>query len=184
MSVGSEPVGAGAFTTYARLNDWDETAEALVAGQQSALGLSLQGISAAQLQTLKTRMDQTKTTLERAQAAPESQRPEILKDLTGDRLTGDLLTATLWGYFAHHAVLGALSQPQARMIDRPGLSYGLFHLHAQPIKLYGTITTRVEFQGLNMDIGHLGAKPTTRKPGSPTTACAVKGLGESYFPIP
>jgi hypothetical protein len=41
------------------------------------------------------------------------------------------------------------------MIDRPGLSYGLFHLHAQPIKLYGTITTRVSFQGLNMDIGHL-----------------------------
>ncbi|MDG4551150.1 MAG: hypothetical protein P9F19_17415 [Candidatus Contendobacter sp.] len=57
--------------------------------------------------------------------------------------------------FTHHAVLGALSQPQANMIDRPGLSYGLFHLHAQPIKLYGTLTTRVEFQGLNMDIGHL-----------------------------
>ncbi|MDG4551805.1 MAG: hypothetical protein P9F19_02950, partial [Candidatus Contendobacter sp.] len=48
-----------------------------------------------------------------------------------------------------------LSQPPARMIDRPGLSYGLFHLHAQPIKLYGTLTTRVEFKGLNMDIGHL-----------------------------
>ncbi|MDG4551148.1 MAG: hypothetical protein P9G45_12145 [Candidatus Contendobacter sp.] len=41
------------------------------------------------------------------------------------------------------------------MIDRPGLSYGLFHLHAQPIKLYGTLTARVEFKGLNLDIGHL-----------------------------
>ncbi|MDG4551151.1 MAG: hypothetical protein P9F19_17420 [Candidatus Contendobacter sp.] len=43
------------------------------------------------------------------------------------------------------------------MIDRPGLSYGLFHLHAQPIKLYGTLTTRVDFKGLNLDIGHLRA---------------------------
>ena len=79
----------------------------------------------------------------------------MLKNLTGENLTGDLLSATLWGYFANHAVLGALSQPPARMIDQPDLSYGLFHLHAQPIKLYGTLTTRVEFKGLNLDIGHL-----------------------------
>lgn len=50
------------------------TAYQLIVGQQSALGLSIQGISAAQLNTLKARMEHTKTTLQQAQAAPEDQR--------------------------------------------------------------------------------------------------------------
>ena len=49
---------------------------------------------------LKARMEETKQTLERAQAAPDSQREQILKGITGDKLTGDMLTATVWGYFA------------------------------------------------------------------------------------
>ena len=41
------------------------------------------------------------------------------------------------------------------MIDRPGMSYGLFHALATPSKLYGQFTTGVKFQGVMMDIGHL-----------------------------
>ena len=102
LRVGAEPIGAGAFTPYANPGQWDETSDPLIVGQQSALGLSIQGISAAQLNSLKTRMETTKTTLQQAQAAPEDQRLNLLKDLTGENLTGDLLTATLWGYFANH----------------------------------------------------------------------------------
>ena len=154
MRAGSEPVGAGAFTKYGG-GDWDETTDPLIAGQQTALGLSIQGISQAQLTTLKTRMEATKQKLEQAQAAPEAQRATLLQGLTGDHLTGDLLTATLWGYYAAIQSHGAIASSQAQMFDRPALSYGLFHAQVRPNKLYGIVTTGITFQGLNMDIGHL-----------------------------
>ena len=154
MRAGSEPVGAGAFTKYGG-GDWDETTDPLIAGQQTALGLSIQGVSQAQLNTLKTRMEATKQKLEQAQAAPEAQRATLLQGLTGDHLTGDLLTATLWGYYAAIQSHGAIASAQAQMIDRPALSYGLFHAQVRPNKLYGIVTTGITFQGLNMDIGHL-----------------------------
>jgi hypothetical protein len=96
------------------------------------LGLSIQGISQAQLTTLKTRMEATKQKLEQAQAAPEAQRATILQGLTGDHLTGDLLTATLWGYYAAIQSHGAIASSQAQMFDRPALSYGLFHAQVGP----------------------------------------------------
>ena len=154
MRAGTEPIGQGGFTRYGQ-QDWDETQDQLIAGQQTALGLSIQGISQAQLSTLKTRMEATKQKLEQAQAAPESQRATILQGVTGDHLTGDLLTATLWGYFASLQSHGAIASAQAQMYDRPALSYGLFHAQARPNKLYGIVTTGITFQGLNMDIGHL-----------------------------
>ena len=154
MGAGSEPVGQGGYTRYGQ-QDWDETQDPLIAGQQTAIGLSIQGISQAQLQTLKTRMEATQQKLQQAQAAPEAQRPTILQGLTGEHLTGDLLTATIWGYFAALQSHGAIASSQAQMIDRPALSYGLFHAQVKPNKLYGIVTTGISFQGLNMDVGHL-----------------------------
>ena len=154
LRAGSEPVGQGGFTRYGQ-PDWDETQDALIAGQQTALGVSIQGISQTQLQTLKTRMEATKQKLEQAQTAPQSQRAAILQGITGEHLTGDLLTATVWGYFAAVQSHGAIASAQAHMIDRPALSYGLFHAQVKPNKLYGIVTTGITFQGLNMDIGHL-----------------------------
>ena len=100
-------------------------------------------------------MEETKQTLERAQAAPESQREQILKGITGDKLTGDMLTATVWGYFASLQSQGLIAASQAQMVDAPALSYGLFHAQVKPNKLYGLVNRGVTFQGLNMDIGHL-----------------------------
>ena len=152
--VGNEPVAVGGFTRYGT-SQWDDTQDQLIVGQQTALGLSIQGISQAQLDTLKKRMEATKATLQRAQAAPESQRADILKGITGDHLTGDLLTATIWGYFASLQSHGTIAASQAQMFDAPALSYGLFHAQARPNKLYGMATTGITFQGLNMDVGHL-----------------------------
>ena len=104
---------------------------------------------------LKARMEETKQTLERAQAAPDSQREQILKGITGDKLTGDMLTATVWGYFASLQSQGLIAASQAQMVDAPALSYGLFHAQVKPSKLYGLVNRGVTFQGLNMDIGHL-----------------------------
>ena len=107
------------------------------------------------MERLKARMEETKQTLERAQAAPESQREQILKGITGDKLTGDMLTATVWGYFASLQSQGLIAASQAQMVDAPALSYGLFHAQVKPNKLYGLVNRGVTFQGLNMDIGHL-----------------------------
>jgi transglutaminase-like putative cysteine protease len=83
--AGAEPKGAGAFTPYTSIagssgagnagSEWDETTDGLVAGQQTALGVSIQGISKAQLDTLKTRMEQTKGKLEQVQANPNNTTP-------------------------------------------------------------------------------------------------------------
>ena len=154
MRAGSEPVAVGGFTRYGS-GQWDETQDQLIVGQQTALGLSIQGISQGQLDTLKKRMEATKATLERAQAAPESQRAGILQGITSDHLTGDLLTATIWGYFTSLQSHGVIAASQAQMFDAPALSYGLFHAQVRPNKLYGIVTTGVTFQGLNMDVGHL-----------------------------
>ena len=154
LSAGSEPVGAGSFTKYGS-GEWDTTTDQLIVGQQTALGISIQGISQQQLETLKTRMEATKAKLEQAQAAPQSQRPQILAGMTGENLTGDMLTATIWGYFASLQSYGAISGAQVGMIDLPGLQYGLFHAQVQPRKLYGIVTTGISFKGLNMDVGHV-----------------------------
>ncbi|WP_353362196.1 transglutaminase domain-containing protein [Acidovorax sp. FG27] len=156
MSAGREPVGAGAFTRYgSQGQDWDETQDQLIAGQQTALGVSIQGISLAQMEALKTRMQATQQKLQQAQTAPQDQRATILAGMTGENLTGDLLTATVWGYFASLQSHGAIASSQAQTFDLPALSYGLFHAQVKPNKLYGIVTTGISFQGLNMDIGHL-----------------------------
>ena len=154
MRAGSEPVAIGGFTRYGN-GQWDETQDQLIVGQQTALGLSIQGISQGQIDTLKKRMEATKATLQRAQAAPDSQRADILQGITGDQLTGDLLMATIWGYFASLQSQGVIAGSQGQMFDAPALSYGLFHAQVRPNKLYGIVTTGVTFQGLNMDVGHL-----------------------------
>ena len=154
LSAGSEPIGAGSFTRYGR-GEWDTTTDQLIVGQQTALGISIQGISQKQLEILQSRMDATKVKLEQAQAAPQSQRAQILAGMTGENLTGDMLTATIWSYFASLQSYGGISGAQAGMIDLPGMQYGLFHAQVQPRKLYGMVTTGISFKGLNMDVGHV-----------------------------
>jgi len=154
LSAGSEPIGVGGFTQYGS-QQWDTSQDQLIAGQQTAIGMSVQGISQKQIETLKTRMEATKATLQQAQAAPQDQRAAILQGMTGENITGDTLTATIWGYFVNLQSHGSVASVQAQMFDMPALSYGLFHAQVKPRKLYGIVTTGLTFQGLNMDIGHL-----------------------------
>ncbi|MBI3147943.1 MAG: hypothetical protein HYZ17_05450 [Betaproteobacteria bacterium] len=155
LTAGSEPIGAGAFSNYFDLTTWDETTDLLVAGQQSALGLSVQGVSKTQLATLKTRLEETKQKLEAAQAAPENQRAALLQGLSAEHLTGDMLTANIWSYFAAHEAQGRVAGVQAGVIELPGLSYGLFHAAAEVQLRFGAYVTGVTFRGVLMDVGHL-----------------------------
>ena len=77
-----------------------------------------------------------------------------LAGLTGEQISGDLLTATIWSWFAAAESHNRLSQNQANMIENQGLSYGLFHAIAQPIYSWGVVRA-VKFPGVNMDIGHI-----------------------------
>lgn len=144
--LGSELAGQGGFTQY-DFSGWDLTNDdTLVTGQTTAIGLSVQGLTLNQLQQLKSRLEQAKGKLESG----------ITSDLNGDLVVGDLLTATVWAYLLSVQAQGKLLGMQARMVDLPGLTYGMFHSSVQPNKVYGgAVTTSVKFPGVLMDIGHL-----------------------------
>lgn len=99
-----------------------------------------------------------------------------LRRLKADEYTGDILTATIWSYFASLNAYGIVAASQTTlttrngeyedgtrsnqavttgMYDRSGLVYGLFHAQAQPNKLFNAVTTGISFKGVNMDVGHL-----------------------------
>jgi hypothetical protein len=145
FTMGTDVYSAGGYTQLADPSQWDITPEdSNTVGNATAIGLSIQGISAAQLSQLKTRLEQTKTQLE----------AKNFNGLSGEQVSGDLLTATLWSWFAAAESHNRLSQNQANMVEMPGLSYGLFHAVANPVFNWGVVT-KVTFPGVNMDIGHV-----------------------------
>lgn len=153
LTLGEDLQGMGGFTTLADATQWDLSPDAShVAGQASAIGISAAGISPGQLTQLKDRLSQTQATLQAAQANPQN-ASTLLQTLSGEQLSGDLLTATLWAWFAQAESHQRLSQNAAGVISLPGLSYGLFHAVVQPVKSFGVIR-QVKFPGVNMDIGH------------------------------
>ena len=145
ITMGTDLQGQGGFTQLYDPTQWDLTPDAShTAGQATAIGISAGGISAKQLDTLKTRLENTKTQLQ----------ANNVQSLTGEQISGDLLTAVIWSWFAAAESHNRLSQNQAQMIENPGLSYGLFHAVADPIYSWGVVR-KVTFPGVNMDIGHV-----------------------------
>ncbi|ADX44630.1 transglutaminase domain-containing protein [Paracidovorax avenae ATCC 19860] len=146
VAMGSELVGQGGFSVLGDASQqWDLNSDAShVAGQATAIGISAGGISARQLDALKDRLEQSKGLLQTGS----------VEGLTGERLSGDLLTAVIWSWFAATESHSRLSQRAAGMVENPGLSYGLFHAVAQPVYSWGVVR-RVEFPGVNIDIGHM-----------------------------
>ncbi|GKS93334.1 transglutaminase [Acidovorax sp. SUPP2825] len=145
VTMGSDLQGQGGFTQLYDPTQWDLTPDqSHVAGQATAIGISAGGISARQLDSLKTRLENTKNQLQANQ----------LQNLTGEQISGDLLTAVIWSWFAAAESHNRLSQNQAGMVETPGLSYGLFHAVAQPTYSWGVVR-KVTFPGVNIDIGHI-----------------------------
>jgi len=146
VAMGAELVGQGGFSVLGDASQqWDLNSDAShVAGQATAIGISAGGISARQLDALKDRLEQAKGLLQAGS----------VEGLTGERLSGDLLTAVIWSWFAATESHSRPSQRAAGMVENPGLSYGLFHAVAQPVYSWGVVR-RVEFPGVNIDIGHM-----------------------------
>jgi hypothetical protein len=143
LTSGAELPGEGGFTHLYNLNAWDITQDSHVAGQASAVGLSIQGISVDQIETLKERLENTKNQL----------NSQDFSGINSEHISGDLLTSTVWGYFSSVEAIGNIVKRPYEMVDHPGLSYGLFHAQVVPQYRYGVVTS-VSFPGVVMDIAH------------------------------
>ena len=148
LPMGTDLQSTGGFTKLSDPTQWDLTSEeSNVVGQATAIGISAGGISAVQLTKLNERMVAAQTALQAGNTAG-------FATLKGEQVSGDLLTATIWGFFSASEIHNSFSQNQANTIEYQGLSYGLFHAIAQPVYSWGVIRA-VKFPGVNMDIGHI-----------------------------
>jgi transglutaminase-like putative cysteine protease len=143
FTLGTDLISRAGFTNMS-LRGYDITQDQQTAGQVGALGISLNGIAARQLETLKQRLEDTQAKLQASQ----------FETLTGEHLTGDLLTATIWSYFAAIESFGRIVERQARTVDIPGLSYGYFYANTEVTERWGVVHS-IRFPGLLMDVGHV-----------------------------
>ena len=91
VTMGTDLQGQGGFTQLGDPSQWDLSPDnSHVAGQATAIGISAGGVSAKQLDTLKARLETTKGKLEAKDTT----------NLSGEQISGDLLTATIWSWFA------------------------------------------------------------------------------------
>lgn len=145
VQMGTDLYSTGGFTQLYDRNQWDMTNdESNVAGQATAIGISAGGLSAAQLRSLELRLKQKHARL-------------ILSPgevVSPNGLVADLLTSAMWSWFAAVETHGRMSQNLGNMVESPGLSFGLFHVVANPISSWGVIR-RVSFPGINIDVGHV-----------------------------
>ena len=153
VQMGTDLYSSGGFTQLGDRGAWDITSEeSNVAGNSTVIGISASGISPLQIARLRERVTESKARLQSYLAAPTDVGP--LAAVSGESVTGDLLIATIWDWFATSENYNRLGQGQANMVEVPGLSYGLFHAAVNPIMSWGVIR-KVTFPGVNLDIGHV-----------------------------
>lgn len=143
ITMGTDLPASGAFTTY-DLSRWDETSDLLTAGQATAIGLNIQGIEKRQLDQAKTRMEQARAKIQAGDVS----------GLTGDGVSGDIITTTIWSYFSTVDHGGNASKGLSRMVDLPGLSFGLAHVDIDVTYSFG-FARSAKPSGILLDVGHL-----------------------------
>ncbi|MGH8507043.1 MAG: transglutaminase-like domain-containing protein [Stenotrophobium sp.] len=144
FSLGAALLGQGGFTNMDLGGGWDLTEDSLTAGQMSALGVDLQGISATQLNEIQSSVQSTLTVLQSGDAGA----------LTSENLSGDFLTAGIWSYFSSLDSFGRMVRPKYGISGTSGLSYGFFHIQVAPLLTYGVPTSAI-IAGVLMDVGHV-----------------------------
>lgn len=106
VPMGTDLHSTGGFTQLYDTRQWDLTGEETnVAGQATAIGISAGGVSAPQLSQLKDRLTAAQTKLQ----------AKDVTGLTGEQISGDLLTAVIWSWFAAGESHNRLSQNQAAL---------------------------------------------------------------------
>lgn len=141
--LGEELVSSGGMFSPAAGWQFGENARP-VAGEYTAIGIDLQGVSPAQLTALKTRLTNTKTKLE-------------AKDFTGlskDDLAGDILYTAITSYFAATGASSKLAARASGMVAYSNPSFGYFHITSQTQYWMG-LPKQVSFPGVTIDIKRL-----------------------------
>jgi uncharacterized protein YxjI len=120
---------------------WHNAHNKPIVGEFYAFGIDLQGISAKQLESVKTRMETVKTKLEAQQ----------FDGLTKDGIIGDMLYAGALSYFAANDLnLKMLNKgDQALAYRQP--SFGTFSTNLNPIYSFG-VPRQVEMSGIMVDM--------------------------------
>ncbi|WNG57480.1 hypothetical protein F0U59_23965 [Archangium gephyra] len=145
ITMGTELSGVGAFTMMDLVSGWDETSDALIAGQVTAIGLDMQGIDVKQLNRLKAQLEERKVKV---------QGGDISSGLTAGGISGDILSMLAWGYFAAVDAGGRMARGMSRVIDLPALSFGLVHADVDVSYSFG-VARSIRASGFLVDIGHL-----------------------------
>lgn len=144
VTMGTSLFAVGAFTELDTVSGWDATEDHLTAGQVTAIGLDLHGTHRRQLEGLRARMEATKSAIDRSDMA----------NVTGELFAGDIVTATIWEYFAATELVAKDARALWRVIDIPALSYGLAHLDLEVTSAFG-INQSACASGILLDVGHL-----------------------------
>ena len=120
---------------------WHNAHNKPIVGEFYAFGIDLQGISAKQLETVKTRMESVKTKLEAQQ----------FEGLTKDGIIGDMLYAGALSYFAANDVnLKMLNKGKQALAYRQP-SAGTFSTNLNPIYSFG-VPRQVKMSGIMVDM--------------------------------
>ena len=131
------------------------------AGDYQALVIDPQGIGAAQLDAVKSRMATLQTRLNSNHGA----------GLTRDDVTGDILHQTALNYFATVDANAALFQRSAGVVEQRLPSWGRAVAQAQPHMALGLIS-KVSFPGVILDIDHLANATAAKTAGLDASAYA------------
>lgn len=120
---------------------WRLKNNSLTAGEYTAMGLDLQGISQDQIDSMASQLAKVSAILQSG----------TLDGLTGHDLTGSLLQATILSYFATTDSQDLLEQRLAKVVEYRKPSFGLYKTTAKVNYLYG-LPNSVGFTGGTMDI--------------------------------
>lgn len=124
------------------------------AGDYHALAIDVQGIGAAQLVAVSSRMAALKARLASGQTA----------GLSRDEVTGDLLYQTAMVYFGTVDANGALFQRTAGVLEQRMPSWGRAVAPAVPQMVFGVVN-KVSFPGVTLDIDRLSNAVVAKEGG-------------------
>ncbi|QTD43727.1 hypothetical protein [Ottowia testudinis] len=92
FTMGTDLYSLGGFTRFGSFSEELLPSDSHTVGNATAIGISASGIHQRQMEQLKSRLEQTKAKLQQAQANPSGAQT-ILQNLTGEQLSGDMLSA-------------------------------------------------------------------------------------------
>jgi RHS repeat-associated protein len=151
--LGSDLVAdIGAFDPSA--GSWNNTTFGAHAGDYHAVAIDAQGVSAAQLNSLKSRMNSLQAKLAAGQTAA----------LSRDDVSGELLYQGAMAYFGTADANAAVFQRAAGVVEQRLPSYGRAVAQVQPEMMLG-IVGNVSFPGVVLDIDRASSAVASQSAG-------------------